>query len=94
MRTQYVPGPILGPGNKARQHSYSVFLQSSSSPVPASSKVKRGQGEQLQAATSGLCECIGSVNRAELAILYQLFSCTDLAEQHTNSSSEIHKLNG
>ena len=42
------------------------------------SKVKQGQGEQLQAATSGLCEgkrsvLSSSVDRAELAISCQLF---------------------
>ena len=42
------------------------------------SKVKRGQGEQLPAATSGLCEgqrsvLSSSVDRAELAISCQLF---------------------
>ena len=45
------------------------------------SKVKRGQGEQLQAAISGLCEgqrsvLSSSVDRAELAILCQLFRFT------------------
>ena len=45
------------------------------------SKVKRGQGEQLQAATSGLCEgqrsvLSSSVDRAELAISCQLFRFT------------------
>ena len=45
------------------------------------SKVKRGQGEQLQAATSGLCEGQRSVlsslvDRAELAISCQLFRFT------------------
>ena len=44
-------------------------------------KVKRGQGEQLQAATSGLCEgqrsiLSSSVDRAELAISCQLFMFT------------------
>ena len=39
------------------------------------SKVKRGQGEQLQAVTSELCEGQRSVlvDRAKLAISYQLF---------------------
>ena len=45
------------------------------------SKVKRGQGEQLQAATSGFCEgqrsvLSSSVDRAELAISRQLFRFT------------------
>ena len=42
------------------------------------SKVKHGQGEQLQIVTSGLCKgqrsvLSSSVDRAELAISYQLF---------------------
>ena len=44
-------------------------------------KVKQGQGEQLQAATSGLCEgqrsvLSSSVDRAELVISCQLFKFT------------------
>ena len=47
------------------------------------SKVKQGQGEQLQAATSGLCEgqrsvLSSSVDRAELAISCQLFRFTSI----------------
>ena len=42
------------------------------------SKVKRGQGEQLQAATSGLCEGQRSVlsSSVDRAISYQLFRFT------------------